>query len=108
MDKSSGVSRVLDTRVANLRFNYNKDLVLDERQRFDNPLGFQVVSYRVDTELVSMPVQPLSGSREGAAEAGTVPSSLGAPSSATGGTPARMGEGHDETGESVVRGGLNR
>lgn len=108
VDKSSGVSRVLDTRVANLRFNYNKDLVLDERQRFDNPLGFQVVSYRVDTELVSMPVQPLSGSREGAAEAGTVPSSLGAPSSATGGTPARMGEGHDETGESAVRGGLNR
>lgn len=58
VDKSSGVSQVLDTRVANLHYNYNKALALDEKQRFDNPLGFQVTSYRVDTELVSIPVQP--------------------------------------------------
>jgi type IV secretion system protein VirB8 len=61
VEKSSGVSRVLDTRIANLRYNYNKNLALDEKQRFDNPLGFQVVSYRVDTELVSMPLQPATG-----------------------------------------------
>lgn len=58
VEKSSGTSRVLDTRIANLRYNYNKNLALDEKQRFDNPLGFQVTSYRVDTELVSMPLQP--------------------------------------------------
>lgn len=58
VEKSSGTSRVLDTRIANLRYNYNKNLGLDEKQRFDNPLGFQVISYRVDTELVSMPLQP--------------------------------------------------
>lgn len=64
VDKSSGVSQVLDTRVANLRYNYNKNLALDEKQRFDNPLGFQVTSYRVDTELVSIPVQPPASARE--------------------------------------------
>ncbi len=58
VDKSSGVSQILDTRVANLRYRYNKALALDEKKRFDNPLGFQVTSYRVDTELVSIPVQP--------------------------------------------------
>ena len=58
VDKGTGASQILDTRVANLRYNYNKALALDEKQRFDNPLGFQVISYRVDTELVSIPVQP--------------------------------------------------
>ena len=58
VEKSSGAASVLDTRVANLRYNYQKNLALDEKQRFENPLGFQVTSYRVDTELVSVPVQP--------------------------------------------------
>lgn len=58
VDKSSGASSPLDTRVANIRYNYNKGLKLDEKLRFENPLGFQVISYRVDTELVSIPVHP--------------------------------------------------
>ena len=58
VEKSSGAASVLDTRIANLRYNYRKNLALDEKQRFENPLGFQVTSYRVDTELVSVPVQP--------------------------------------------------
>lgn len=58
VDKSSGISTILDTRIANLRYNYHKNLALDEKQRFDNPLGFQITSYRVETELVSIPVQP--------------------------------------------------
>lgn len=65
VDKSSGVSSVLDTRVANLRYNYRKNLALDEQQRFANPLGFQVTSYRVDTELVSIPVQPPAANAAG-------------------------------------------
>lgn len=69
VDKASGASQVLDTRVANLRYRYNPALALDEKKRFDNPLGFQIVSYRVDTELVSIPVQPPSATAP-AAQAG--------------------------------------
>lgn len=69
VEKSSGTSRVLDTRIANLRYNYNKNLALDEKQRFDNPLGFQVISYRVDTELVSMPLQPAAVGPDGGSPA---------------------------------------
>lgn len=58
VDKSSGASQILDTRIATLRYNYNKNLALDDKMRFVNPLGFQVTSYRVETELVSIPVQP--------------------------------------------------
>lgn len=56
VDKTSGGLSVLDTRIANLRYNYDKNLALDEKQRYENPLGFQVVSYRVDSELTSNPV----------------------------------------------------
>lgn len=58
VDKPNGTSTILDTRIANLRYDYQKNLALDEKQRFDNPLGFQVSSYRVETELVSIPIQP--------------------------------------------------
>lgn len=79
VEKSTGVARILDTRVANLRYNYQKNLALDEKQRFDNPLGFQVTSYRVDTELVSIPVQPPAAS-------------LDAPLPASGGQPGAVGQ----------------
>lgn len=69
VDKSSGVSTILDTRIANMRYNYNKNLALDEKQRFDNPLGFQVTSYRVETELVSIPVQPAADIQQAASPA---------------------------------------
>ena len=58
VDKASGGTSVLDTRVANIRYDYSKDLALTETQRIENPLGFQVTSYRVDTEMVSSPVMP--------------------------------------------------
>jgi type IV secretion system protein VirB8 len=84
VDKGTGASQILDTRVANLRYNYNKALALDEKQRFDNPLGFQVISYRVDTELVSIPVQPPNS----ASPAGQAPtlSQQQVPALPTGGT----------------------
>ena len=66
VDKLSGGTSLLDTRIANIRYNYNKDLALTEDQRIENPLGFQVTSYRVDTEMTTSPVLP-SGAMVGPA-----------------------------------------
>lgn len=56
-DKASGSSRPLDSRIATLGFTYNLALRMDEPDRLENPLGFQVTSYRVDTDFA--PVPPL-------------------------------------------------
>lgn len=58
--KSNGGTQILDTRIATLQYTYDAKLPLTEEQRFDNPLGFQVTSYRVEKELISLPVQPPS------------------------------------------------
>lgn len=60
VNKTNGSTRILDTRTAALQYTYNEDLPLSEEQRFDNPLGFQVTSYRVERELISLPVEPAS------------------------------------------------
>jgi type IV secretion system protein VirB8 len=78
VDKASGGTSVLDTRVANIRYNYSKDLALTEAQRIENPLGFQVTSYRVDTEMTSSPVMP----------DGTLPNPTGAAAQAVQPAPA--------------------
>jgi type IV secretion system protein VirB8 len=56
-DKASGASRPLDSRIATLGFTYNLALRMDEPDRLENPLGFQVTSYRVDADFA--PVPPL-------------------------------------------------
>ncbi|GAB2510063.1 VirB8 family type IV secretion system protein [Lysobacter humi (ex Lee et al. 2017)] len=53
-DKTNGWTDFLDNRIATLTFTY-KDLALDEKQRIENPLGFQVTSYRVDRDYSSTP-----------------------------------------------------
>lgn len=54
-DKSSGATRPLDSRIATLGFTYNLALKLDEPDRLENPLGFQVTSYRADNDYAPMP-----------------------------------------------------
>ena len=54
-DKTSGASRPLDNRIATLGFTYNLALRMDEPDRLENPLGFQVTSYRVDADYAPMP-----------------------------------------------------
>lgn len=54
-DKSSGVSAPLDNKIATMEFVYKDNLAMDERYRIENPLGFQVTSYRVDTDYASAP-----------------------------------------------------
>ncbi len=49
-DKSSRSERPLDSRIATLEFTYNLNLKLDEPDRVENPLGFQVRHYQVDSD----------------------------------------------------------
>lgn len=54
-DKASGATRPLDSRIATLAFTYNLALRMDEPDRLENPLGFQVTSYRVDNDYAPVP-----------------------------------------------------
>ena len=54
-DKGSGVIEPLDSKIATLGFTYKPGLKMDEQDRIENPLGFQVTSYRVDNDYAAMP-----------------------------------------------------
>ena len=54
-DKSTGTSRPLDSKIATLEFEYKSNLKMDEKERIENPLGFQVTSYRVDNDYAPAP-----------------------------------------------------
>jgi len=54
-DKSTGTSRPLDSKIATLEFEYKANLKMDEKERIENPLGFQVTSYRVDNDYAPAP-----------------------------------------------------
>ncbi|MBB1471442.1 MULTISPECIES: type IV secretion system protein [unclassified Luteimonas] len=54
-EKSSGATRPLDSRIATLGFTYNLALKMDEPDRLENPLGFQVTSYRADNDYAALP-----------------------------------------------------
>ncbi|MCL1960805.1 MAG: type IV secretion system protein [Desulfovibrionaceae bacterium] len=62
-NKRTGGLRPLDNKIAMLEFTYKPGLSMDERDRLENPLGFQVTSYRVDNDFsspapVPVPVAP--------------------------------------------------
>lgn len=59
-DKTTGTSRPLDSKIATLEFEYRSNLRMDEKDRIENPLGFQVTSYRVDNDYA--PAPPLEAS----------------------------------------------
>ena len=54
-DKHSGSSQPLDSKIATLTFTYKSNLKMSEQQRIENPLGFQVTDYRVDTDFAPVP-----------------------------------------------------
>jgi type IV secretion system protein VirB8 len=55
LDKPSAQSKPLDSRIATLEFLYKTNLSMDEKDRIENPLGFQVTSYRVDNDYAAAP-----------------------------------------------------
>lgn len=89
VDKASGAVRPLDGKIATIEFAYKPNLKMDEERRIENPLGFQVTSYRVDSDyaspvpmanvmnepfgpgpVVQLPPQPMPSALEGEAVAG--------------------------------------
>ena len=54
-DKANGASQALDSKIATLEFTYKPNLKMDEEKRIQNPLGFQVTSYRVDNDYAASP-----------------------------------------------------
>ena len=45
----------MDSKIATLEFSYKANLKMDEEDRIENPLGFQVTSYRVDNDYATSP-----------------------------------------------------
>ncbi len=54
-DKKTGESKALDSKIATLEYTYKSNLAMDEPVRIINPLGFQVVEYRVDNDFAAPP-----------------------------------------------------
>lgn len=54
-DKQSGASRPLDNKIATIAYTYKPNLKMDDQYRVENPLGFQVTDYRVDSDYASTP-----------------------------------------------------
>lgn len=57
-EKSTGQTTLLDNKFAILGFRYNSNLTMADDLRVENPLGFQVTDYRVDTDYVGTPTPP--------------------------------------------------
>jgi type IV secretion system protein VirB8 len=55
-NKKTGATEPLDSKIARLQFAYNPDLEMDEKQRYLNPLGFQVTEYTVDSDFAPSPL----------------------------------------------------
>ncbi|MEN1941074.1 type IV secretion system protein [Luteimonas sp. MJ246] len=80
-DKTSGATRPLDSRIATLGFSYNLGLKLDEPDRLENPLGFQVTSYRADNDYAPVPpAESEPAHYEAAMAADITPAGIEAPS----------------------------
>ena len=54
-DHANATSQPLDSKIATLQFTYKAALAMDEKDRIENPLGFQVSSYRVDNDYAPDP-----------------------------------------------------
>jgi type IV secretion system protein VirB8 len=54
-DHANATSQPLDSKIATLQFTYKSALAMDEKDRIENPLGFQVSSYRVDNDYAPGP-----------------------------------------------------
>ena len=68
-NKKTGATEPLDSKIARLEFVYKANLEMDDKQRYVNPLGFQVTEYTVDNdyapsppvEVPVVPQQPVAG-----------------------------------------------
>lgn len=54
-DKSTGVERFLDGKIATMEYGYKANLEMSDVMRLLNPLGFQISAYRVDNDHTRRP-----------------------------------------------------
>lgn len=54
-EKQTGATVPLDSKIATIAFTYKTNLRMDEQYRIENPLGFQVTDYRVDSDYATSP-----------------------------------------------------
>lgn len=107
-DKGNGYTEFLDNRIATLEFTYNKNLKMDEKHRIENPLGFHVTSYRVDTDFASTPPPAIPGPAPTVAATphgyaiDALPAAMQAPMPTTAGpVPAPAGQAGSSAGRSA-------
>jgi type IV secretion system protein VirB8 len=67
-DKTTGLSRPIDGKIATLEFTYKPNLKMDDQYRIENPLGFQVTSYHVDNDYASSAPDEVQGAPVTAAD----------------------------------------
>ncbi|GAA0909137.1 type IV secretion system protein [Rothia nasimurium] len=85
-DKVNGATYPLDSKIATMAFAYKPNLRMDDQNRLENPLGFQVTSYRVDNDYGNA----APGEVPTAAPEGALPST--APATAAPGQPTVPGQ----------------
>ncbi|KIQ24658.1 virB8 family protein [Xanthomonas campestris] len=72
-DKSSTMSTLLDNKIATMEFVYQDNLQMSDELRVENPLGFRVTDYRVDSDYSALPAVPASGAQVSAPTAPVAP-----------------------------------
>ncbi|TCV97232.1 type IV secretion system protein VirB8 [Luteibacter rhizovicinus] len=72
-NKVTGLSTPLDSKIATMEFAYKPNLKMDDQYRIENPLGFQVTDYRVDSDYGESPPEEVPAAAADSAD-GTAPS----------------------------------
>lgn len=96
-DKTSGATKPLDSNIATIEFTYKPNLKMDEKSRIENPLGFQVTSYRVDQDYDNSGLTASPPSEE----LQPIPSAPSTPNSAAPGAPGALEDMSDPSTWSV-------
>lgn len=68
-NKLTGQSVPLDSKIATIEFAYKPNLKMDDQYRVENPLGFQVTTYRVDNDYAEPPPAEVSATQDASAPA---------------------------------------
>ncbi len=90
-DKTSGSTYPLDNKIATMEFSYKPNLRMSDQNRIENPLGFQVGSYRVDNDYGSPPPAESVDPNAAVPPATAAGTPAGIPAAATpGGVPAQQ------------------
>ncbi len=67
-NKETGYTQPIDSKIATLSYTYRPELQMDDQSRIENPLGFQVMEYRVDNDYASPPPPESQGDASQAAQ----------------------------------------